>query len=55
MTEFEKCVVLLNTCSAEWELDEFIERSAYNEDLTNAEYCELYKLALERYHEITGE
>lgn len=55
MTELEKCVILLKACSAEWELDELIERSAYNDNLTNAEYCELYRLALERYHEITGE
>lgn len=55
MTEFEKCVELLGACSAEWELDELIERSAYNDGMTNEEYCELYRLALEKYHEITGE
>ena len=55
MSEFEECVVELKACSAEWELDECIERFTYNDNLTNAEYCELYKLGLERYHEITGE
>ena len=30
------------------ELDAIIERAAYDENLTNSEYCELYAIALKK-------
>lgn len=35
-----------------WQVEETVEHSAYDDDLTNDEYCIIYGYALKRYHEI---
>lgn len=31
-----------------WEMDELIEEMAYDENITNDEYCQLYGMALDK-------
>lgn len=52
LEELKSALPLLET---EEELDAYVEQAAYNENITQAEYCLFYNLALTRYHEIVGE
>lgn len=40
------------TISSTYKMDEYIENLSFCDDIANAEYCELYEIALIRYHAI---
>lgn len=42
----------IDEAKALWEVDSIVEHSAYDDDLTNDEYCTIYGYALNKYRAI---
>ncbi len=42
----------IKSAQHDYTLDEIVEQAAYDDSLTNAEYCTIYQAGLDRYHEL---
>ena len=42
----------IKSAQHDYTLDEIVEQAAYDDSLTNEEYCTIYQAWLDRYHEL---
>lgn len=48
----EKYLERIKSAQHDYTLDEIVEQAAYDDSLTNAEYCTIYQAGLDKYHEL---